>query len=141
MEKEKKSLIDWIKEHKKELIIAGASISALILTILGIKNRKAIEDAWGTLRQITNRGLNNFQTSTIPPISEINVKSEIISNVTEHTIIPITKTPHDVSEHIRNLPKGYKPSAEKLALATERGLELLPGQTIVDAYRTGGAVA
>lgn len=141
MDKEKKSLMDWIKEHKKKLIVAGVSITVLILAILGIKNRKAIEEAWSTLRQIVNQKPVNLQASTITPVSEIKVKTEALTNVVERNIIPITKAPHDVSEHIRNLPKGYKPSAEKLALAAERGLELLPGQTIVDAYRIGGAAA
>lgn len=141
MEKEKKSLMDWIKDHKKELIVAGVSITALILAILGIKNRKAIEEAWNTLRQIVNQKPAAIKPSTITPVSEIKIKTETLTNVVESNIIPITKAPHDVSEHIRNLPNGYKPSAEKLALAAERGLELLPGQTIVDAYRTGGAVA
>ncbi len=141
MAEEKRTILDWIREHKKELIIAGVSITALILAILGIKNRKAIEEVWNSLRQIVNQKPVTIQPSTITPVSEITVKTETLTNVVESNIIPITKAPHYVSEHIRNLPNGYKPSAEKLALAAERGLELLPGQTIVDAYRTGGAVA
>ena len=39
---DRKSLIRWIKGHKKQLIIAGISIGTLILIILGIKNRAAI---------------------------------------------------------------------------------------------------
>ena len=35
---DRKSLIRWIKDHKKQLIIAGISIGTLILIILGIKN-------------------------------------------------------------------------------------------------------
>lgn len=46
MEKEKKSLVNWIKEHKTQLIIAGVSITAIIAVILGLKNREAIEEAW-----------------------------------------------------------------------------------------------
>ena len=43
MEEQKKTCITWVKEHKKELIIAGVSVSAIILTILGLKNQKALE--------------------------------------------------------------------------------------------------
>ncbi len=141
MDNEKKSLMDWIKEHKKELILAGVSITALILAILGIKNREEIEEAWSTLIQIVNQKPVNLQTSKNTPVSEIKVKTEALTNTAEKNIIPLTKAPHDVNEHIRNLPKGYKASTEKLALAAERGLELMPGQTLVDAYRTGGATA
>ncbi len=45
MEKEKKTFVDWVKEHKKELIIAGVSIAAIIAVIVGIKNHKALEEA------------------------------------------------------------------------------------------------
>ena len=49
--------------------------------------------------------------------------------------------PFDVSEHIRNLPPGWKASAEKMAEAEMLGITLLPGQTIVDGYTKGGLAA
>jgi len=36
---EKTSILAWIKAHKKELIIAGIGITAIIGVILGIRNR------------------------------------------------------------------------------------------------------
>ncbi|MBO4617488.1 MAG: hypothetical protein J5717_09035, partial [Lachnospiraceae bacterium] len=56
-------------------------------------------------------------------------------------IIPMTKAPHKVREHIRNLPEGHNASAEKIALAAQKGLDLLPRQTIVVEYETGSIIA
>ena len=39
MNEEKKGFIAWVKAHKKELIIAGVGVPAIIAIILGIKNK------------------------------------------------------------------------------------------------------
>ena len=46
----------------------------------------------------------------------------------------ISNVPQEIKSHIRNLPKGWNASAEKLAIAAEKGYLLLPGQTWVDSY-------
>jgi predicted membrane chloride channel (bestrophin family) len=38
MDEEKKGFMAWVKEHKKELILAGVSIGVIIAIVLGIKN-------------------------------------------------------------------------------------------------------
>lgn len=48
---EKKSFITWVKENKSQILLAGISISALIMTILGIKNKDAIDTLWQSLRK------------------------------------------------------------------------------------------
>lgn len=45
----------------------------------------------------------------------------------------------DVSTHIRNLPKGWKASPEKIAEAAELGINLLDNQTLVDSYMKNAA--
>ena len=40
-QEEQKTLIQWIREHKKEIAIAGISITALVGLGLGIKNKEA----------------------------------------------------------------------------------------------------
>ena len=35
---EQKSLLAWIKKHRKDLIIAGISVTTIIFVVLGIKN-------------------------------------------------------------------------------------------------------
>lgn len=137
MKKEKKKIMDWIKEHKAELIIAGVSVSALIMLILGIKNKEALEDFWSSLKKIDGErsiSINNEMFEHIPEIFPV-------QEVPMNNIILIERIPHNVDSHLRNLPEGWQASAEKIATAAEHGYELLPGQTWVEAYRTGGVAA
>lgn len=138
MKNQKKSLIEWIKAHKKELILAGVSVVVLIAIVLGLKNKAAIEAYWSSLKQLVKEN-----ASTPNPITHSSkvMPSSAPTSVNNDNIIPFTKAAHKVSEHIRTLPNGYNASASKIALAKEKVIELLPGQTIVSAYVTGGIVA
>lgn len=44
------NFINWVKSHKKELIIAGVSITTIIAIILGYRNRKQLMALWATLQ-------------------------------------------------------------------------------------------
>lgn len=135
MEKEKKTFVDWIKEHKRELIIAGVSIAAIIAVIIGIKNHKALEETWASLRKLVEK--------TPEAIPIVNTVTEVtpLKDIVEINIVTTDRRPYDVAEHLRNLPEGWKASAEKIATAAEHGYDLLPGQTWVEAYRIGGFAA
>lgn len=137
MEKEKKTFAQWVKEHKKELIIAGVSIAAIIAVIIGIKNHKALEEAWASLRKLVEK------TPECIPVEKTVAATEAVpvKDIVEINIVTADRIPHDVAEHLRNLPEGWKASAEKIATAAEHGYDLLPGQTWVEAYRTGGLAA
>lgn len=137
MENEKKTFVDWIKEHKKELIIAGVSIAAIIAVIIGIKNHKALEEAWASLRKLVEKAPETMPVAKSVPDTDVLPVKEIV----EINIISADRMPHDVAEHLRNLPEGRKASAQKIATAAEHGYDLLPGQTWVEAYRTGGLAA
>ena len=137
MENEKKTFVDWIKEHKKELIIAGVSIAAIIAVIIGIKNQKALEEAWASLRKLVEKAPETMPVAKSVPDTDVSPVKEIV----EINIISADRIPHDVVEHIRNLPEGWKASAQKIATAAEHGYNLLPGQTWVEAYKTGGVAA
>ena len=50
-QKEKASILEWIQEHKKELIISGISITAAVLIVLGIKNRDSLSAYWEQLKK------------------------------------------------------------------------------------------
>jgi len=132
MEEQKKTCITWIKEHKKELIIAGVSVSAIILAILGLKNQKALEEAWKSLKKLAEKVPEEICTVEAPIVQDTVSVVEKIS---------VTRAPHDVERHIRTLSEGRNASAEKIAQAAELGIDLLPGQTLVNPYRTGGAAA
>lgn len=134
---ERKSLIQWVKEHKKELIIAGVSIAAIIAVIVGIKNHKALEEAWSSLRKLVEKTPEAIPTVNTASIAEVTPVKDIV----EINFVTADRIPHDVAEHLRNLPDGWKTSAEKIATAAEHGYDLRPGQTWVEAYRTGGIAA
>lgn len=143
MEEDRLCILNWIKDHKKELIIAGLSvlgIAVIIAAILGARNAQALEQISTSLRRMVEKPSAKPKVTAIPS-SDVCIQAEIISNVSDGIITGLRRAPHEVTEHIRNLPKGYNASSEKLVMAVERGIELMPGQTIVTSYRTGVATA
>jgi len=150
---EQRKLIAWVKAHKKTLKIAGFSIAALIAAILLIKNRSAIKAYWGTLQKaIAQPGTIAKVPVPQPPhkqlihtaVEEAKPVIQLVTPAAEAAPI-ITRRPRlipfEVDQHIRNLPAGRHASPEKIATALEHGFELLEGQTWVEAYSKGGAVA
>ncbi|MCR5417871.1 MAG: hypothetical protein K6E84_03055 [Lachnospiraceae bacterium] len=137
MEREKKTFVDWIKKHKRELLVAGVSIAAIIAMVIGIKERKALEEAWSSLRSMVEKTPEHvFDAKPVPSMD-----AEPVKDIVKMSITSVDKIPHDVAEHLRNLPEGWKASAQKIATAADHGYDLLPGQTWVEAYRTGGLAA
>ena len=53
---EKSGFIAWVKEHKTQLLWAGISVTAVLLTILGLKNKDAINDFWNSLKKTLKEG-------------------------------------------------------------------------------------
>lgn len=136
--KERKGLIRWIKEHKRELAIAGFSIAALILLVLGIKNRETLKAIWDSLRssvtQPTTRAeeiVTNVNVEIVPPPQVIVSSPQPVSD----------SFPFEVSSHVRNLPEGWHASPEKIASALENDFVLEDGQTWVESYMKGGVAA
>ena len=138
MEEKKKTIIDWIKAHKKQLILAGVSITVILGVIIGINNQKELEKAFKSLKDLVEK-------TPIPVVNDKKVVSVVNSVNTSETLMekakdtsaPIRRAPHGVSGHPRNLPDGWKASAKKLKNAVENGIILTDGQTWVDSYRTG----
>ena len=50
MEEKKDSFKAWVIAHKKQLILAGISISVVLGIILGIKNKDALEELWTAMK-------------------------------------------------------------------------------------------
>lgn len=133
MKEEKQGFIQWVKVHKKELIIAGISAAAIIGVIIGIKKREALFELWQSLQnQMSENPSVTFQNK-----QENFCKTEIIAFPVKHSV----PTPIEVSEHLRNLPEGWNASAEKILSATEHGYQLNPGQTWVDTYTKNKVIA
>ena len=134
---ERKDLIQWIKEHKKQLIIAGISVGTLILIILGIKNQAEIKAVKNSLEEAV-------KLPTVKAAEEAARAAEKISTVPPLEIVTtaaINSDPVAVSRHIRNLPEGWHASPEKIAEAVKHNIILNDGQTWVDSYVKGGAAA
>ncbi|KGK86725.1 hypothetical protein DP73_15855 [Desulfosporosinus sp. HMP52] len=147
MEERKKGLLAWVKAHKKELVIVGISLTALIGIILCIKNRDSIDALWKSL----SGAIEKFPTEA-PKISQTTIEKIAQSSVTVTDVInskelPVINTamtyqnPFEVSDHIRNLHEGWRASAKKITEAEAMGIILQPGQTLVDAYMKGGVAA
>ena len=101
---ERKGLIRWIKEHKKELLIAGISIGALILIVLGIKNKDEIIALWNTLRKVPKQPTVKVtetvrKVTTEYPIEPVQPVQDVFDAVSSKS----DSLPFEVSRHIRNL--------------------------------------
>jgi len=147
MEEQKKEFIQWVKTHKKDLIIAGVSIAAIIGIIVGIKNKDSIMALWESLRKSMEKD----------PVKSLVYPCEMVEKITYESVpvvdavslTEITKFPSshnsqvsfEVCDHIRNLPDGWNASAKKIATAAEHGYNLKPGQTWVYTYTKRVAVA
>lgn len=136
---ERKSVLRWVKEHKKPLIYAGIGVGALILIVLGIKNRESLQTVWDLLW----RAAEKPDVPTPKEASEASATVQQIQSMEEHAIkgSATNTTPFGVSGHIRNLPDGWHASPEKVAEALKRNITLLDGQTLVDDYMKGGPAA
>lgn len=136
---ERKGLLRWIKEHKRVLILAGISIGALILIIMGIKNRQSVQAVWDMLWKAVKKP----NTATSKPVPKASVS---LSQAPSPERVTIVRTdpdtiPFGVRRHIRTLPKGQHASPEKVEGALRLNITLMEGQTWVDDYMKGGPAA
>ena len=126
LKKEQDQLIKWIRTHKKQLKLAGVCCSVLILLILLLRNKEKLQALWGTLREtiIPSDGISHTTVS-----ASTSAAANIAALFADDPSIPI-----EVRKHIRNLPKGWHASAEKIAEALANGIILQEGQTWVTGY-------
>lgn len=130
---EKQTFIKWVKAHKKELVVAGVSVAALIGIIVGVKHKDSILALWDSLKKdVVELPTKSAEKSM--PMAESIPETKII----EFPVHRNLQNPSDVHDHTRNLPNGNHASLEKIASAAERGYTLQPGQTWVERYAKGG---
>lgn len=137
--KERKGIIQWIKEHKTELIIAGVGVGALILVVLGIRNRGTIKAIWNYLKELIKQPSKDVTEEVTSVVIEVTPEPA-------HKVIDIAPSNElscqfEVSRHIRNLPEGWHASPEKIAAARDNNIELMDGQTWVESYKKGCVAA
>lgn len=147
MEQQKKGFIAWVKAHRKELIIAGISVTALIGIILCIKNRYSIDALWKSLSSAIEKSPAEAPKISQTAMEKIAQSSVTITDVINASEIPVNNSvmtyqnPFGVSNHIRNLHEGWRASIKKLNEAEAMGIILQPGQTLVEAYTKGSIAA
>lgn len=136
---ERKGIIQWIKEHKKELIIAGVSIEALVLVVIGIKNKDAIKELWESLKNTAIQTSLKVSDAATEVVMEAPIESfqNGVSNMASNS----ETIPFEVRKHIRNLPEGWHASPKKIEEALKNSIILMDGQTWVDGYMKGGFAA
>lgn len=49
--KDSRGFIKWMKDHKRQFILAGISIPATIAVVLGLKNKETIKTLWEKLNE------------------------------------------------------------------------------------------
>lgn len=135
MEEKKNEIISWVKAHKKQLLLAGVSITSVIVIIIGLKNKDAIMDLWDYLK----RSLISEPGEQIIPLSSVEVTSSVAEEAVPIHSYTSPQKAFDVNQHIRNLSGGRHHSLEKAAEAAALGIVLLPHQTIVDTYTKNAA--
>ena len=143
---EKFDLIKWIKKHRKALTIAGVGIGTLIALILGIKNKDDIKALVNSLQKTTEKSI--VTGSTAPELTVLAKPSvpvipvhPVVEDASAAAMRHASEIPFEVSKHLRNLPEGWNPSAEKVATAAANGFELGQGQTWVDTFTKGAGAA
>lgn len=124
---EKRKCVQWIKEHKKELIFAGLSTGAVIAIMLGIKNKETFD---------RKMNLKHFLSDSSDNSLNIIIKDDLISDSFADDSVLI-----EVSPHIRNLHEGWSASPNKIETALENGFALKDGQTWVESYKKECLVA
>lgn len=130
MEEKKTDFFGWVKQHKKQLTLAGISISVVIGIILGAKNKEVLDELWATLKKSTKNELQP-RFKTISLTQTILPENDVMITPRNYTL---PQEPVDVCMHIRTLTGGRVHSAEKAAEAEALGILLLPNQTLVDPY-------
>ena len=130
MEKKKSEFYVWLKSHKKQLIVAGISVGAIICVVMGIKNKDTIIRLWASLDKALEK-TSGITPTGIPTQHHI---EDTVSGLICPRVYTLPQEAFDVSQHIRTLPRNQHHSAKKAAEAMSLGIDLLPNQTIVDTY-------
>ncbi|MEE0505311.1 MAG: hypothetical protein UDL61_01815 [Ruminococcus callidus] len=133
--KEQNQIIQWIKAHKKQLILAGIGIAAVIALVLGIKNKDMLKALWASLKGAVEPTAERISDAVTTTVTEIPTETPALLLSNDPCV------PQEVRRHIRNLHEGWHASPEKLAAAREMGIILQEGQTWVDNYMKGVCAA
>lgn len=120
---------EWIKNHRKKLILTGVSITCILGVVIGVKSKMVVkeitkvpEKKLGIIKGGADRKAMVSETAGLLKTIDVVEKEKVSKDSTE------------VCSHIRNLPDGWKASTEKIVTAAEKGYVLEEGQTWVEMY-------
>lgn len=130
----RRKLIRWIKQHKRELTLLGIGTGAVILIILGIRNKEALKAYWRTLVKTITKTNRTVNPVVKPPGDTVKAVEDTITTVEKAGEV----IPFKVRGHVRILPRGCHASPEKIASAP---FALKDGQTWVVDYMKGVGAA
>lgn len=119
----KKTFFAFVREHKKVIAIGTVTACAVVVGVVIFKNRTATNAL--NLEEVVAKGLKAHGDA-------ISVRSGVVEayqswNLPSNRFI-------NVSEHLRNLPNGWKASQSKIDLAARYGFSLGDHQTWVNSY-------
>lgn len=126
----KERVLKWIKEHKKELILAGIGVTSFIGILMGIKHKEDIAAMWDELKEKVQK---LSTTAGKEPVIEIE-STRNVDAIKDVRVYTKPQEPQEVSRHLRMLQEGMHHSSQKAAEAEALGISLLPNQTIVDSH-------
>ena len=153
----KKNIKQWLRDHKKDIIIISIGTAATITAVVLLKNPNIAKKTAGTIRGFFSKRTLKAVTAdeSVRTIKRV-VKNTVtdsnpgivnkVAKATEETIsisvaakpdkakVVVKRAPHSVAEHMRELHGGRKASAKKIAEAAEFGIELPEGMTLVRAH-------
>lgn len=122
--------VDWIKTHKKQLILAGISATTIVAVFYGIK----IRDTFAEIGSSLDDSIKKVPTMVNNPSLQQQSLEHTMEQVVSEKSYTLLKDAFDVSPHIRTMAEGKHHSAKKAVEAEKLGISLLPNQTLVDSY-------
>lgn len=116
----------WFRKHRRAVIVTGTILAVIGMVAIIVINGKKVK--------IPVAELAEEIVPEAPKVAEATAKTAA-GNAGE-----VMKT-FPRNSFIRHLPDGWKASAAKLAQANELGIDLNPGETLVDACMVNMKVA
>lgn len=126
---------DWVKQHKKPIIVGCCIVVATVAGVLIYKKLslpKSGIERLKPLHQLERAALSQPLKIECPKLPSVDPITK--SSVVEMATCLNDGEPFEVSKHIRNLPSNRQPSTDKILRALENGIELSEHQTWVDSY-------
>lgn len=125
----------WFRKHRKGVLIAATIIAITGTVAILLINGKKVKVP---VKELAEKTLPEVSKAVKPVENAVNVVKQTapeamkVAETVTVEVDGVLKT-FPRSEFIRQLHEGWHASAKKIAQAAEMGIELKPGETIVNA--------